>query len=52
MPTPVCLTPTCMCMLAVAALFKWQLFKHTEYDAIFFTDVDVDLYPAFGGGEV
>ena len=36
-------------MLAVAALFKWQLFKHTEYDAIFFTDVDVDLYPAFGG---
>lgn len=34
---------------AVAALYKWQLFAHTEFDAIFFTDVDVDLFPVFGG---
>jgi hypothetical protein len=28
----------------VAAMFKWQLFKHTEYDAIFFTDGELPSY--------
>ena len=30
-------------------LYKWELMRQTEYDAIVFADLDVDLMPAFGG---
>jgi hypothetical protein len=29
--------------VSIAALYKWQVFAHVEYEAVFYTDADVDL---------
>ena len=35
--------------LSLAALYKLQMFRHTEYRAILFTDADVDFWLGSGG---